>query len=367
MLQVKTVDLHRQYLSIREEIEAALHSVLESCEFIQGRAVRDFEADLSQWMGTKHAIGCSSGTGALQVSLMALGIGPGDEVITSPFTFAAIAETVILLGGRPVFADIEPRTFNIDPQQIAARINSRTRAIIPVHLYGQPAEMNAIQRLAHQHGLKVIEDAAQAIGALYGSHRAGAIGDIGCLSFYPTKNLGAYGDAGAILTDDDALAEKCRMIVDHGCRIKYWHERLGVNCRLDSLQAAILGVKLRRLNRWTETRLQVAEKYNQALADLDLMLPSKAPQATHVYHQYSIRTRSRDPLSTFLKSRGIATSIHYPTPLHRQPAFASFHGDAPLIESEAAAREVLCLPIYPELEDKEVEYVVATIREFFAQ
>jgi UDP-2-acetamido-2-deoxy-ribo-hexuluronate aminotransferase len=367
MLQVKTVDLHRQYLSIREEIEAALQSVLESCEFIQGRAVRDFEAELSQWMGAKHAIGCSSGTGALQVSLMALGIGPGDEVITSPFTFAAIAEAVILLGGRPVFADIEPRTFNIDPEQIAARINSRTRAIIPVHLYGQPAEMKAIDRLAHQHGLKVIEDAAQAIGAFYGSRRAGTIGDIGCLSFYPTKNLGAYGDAGAILTDDDALAEKCRMIVDHGCRLKYWHERLGVNCRLDSLQAAILGVKLRRLNRWTATRLQVAEKYNQALADLDLMLPNKAPEATHVYHQYSVRTRSRDPLSSFLKSRGIATSIHYPTPLHRQPAFARFHGDAALIESEAAAREVLCLPIYPELEDQEVEYVVATIREFFAQ
>jgi dTDP-4-amino-4,6-dideoxygalactose transaminase len=366
MPQIKMVDLRRQYLSIRDEINEAIQSVLRSSEFIMGPAVREFEEQLCQYLGGKWTVGCASGTDALQIAMMALDIGPGDEVITSPYAFAATAEMVALLGARPVFVDIDSRTYNINVSQIADRITHRTRAIIPVHLYGQPADLNPILSLANDNGLHVIEDAAQAIGGRYNSRFVGTLGDIGCLSFYPSKNLGAYGDAGAILTNNSILAQKCRMITEHGSRVKYRHEILGLNSRLDSLQAAILSVKLNHLERWTESRIRIAHRYNDGLRGLELMAPYCAPTGRHVYHQYSIRTPKRDDLAAFLKSKGIACGIHYPLALHQQPAFKEFVARAEHFPvAEAVAKEILCLPIFPELQDTEIDTVINCVHEFF--
>lgn len=362
-MQIKMVDLHRQYLSIKSEIDEAIQSVLMATDFIMGSAVREFEADLAAYLGVKHAVGCASGTDALQVAMMALGIGRGDEVITSPFTFVATAETIALLGATPVYADIDAKTYNLDVQKIAPCITSRTKAIIPVHLYGQPAQMAPLLALARERGVKVIEDAAQAIGARYEERSVGTLGDIGCFSFFPSKNLGAYGDGGALVTNDATLAERCRMITVHGSRKRYHHEILGVNSRLDTLQAAVLRVKLRHLEAWTEARIGIAHRYNEALEGLDLVTPYCAPGVRHVYNQYSIRTSHRDALAEFLKSKGIGHAVHYPLALHQQPAFSHYVPEgASFPVAEAVSREILSLPIYPEMPPADVDAVIACLR-----
>jgi dTDP-4-amino-4,6-dideoxygalactose transaminase len=367
MQPIKMVDLHRQYQKLKPELEKAIQAVLDSTEFIMGKAVRGFEADLSRYLKVPCAIGCASGTDALLVAMMALGIGPGDEVITTPFTFVATIETLVLLGARPVFVDIDPGSYNLDPASIPQKITRRTKAILPVHLYGHPADMAAILALAHSAGLKVIEDAAQAIGARCGDAWAGTLGDLGCLSFFPSKNLGAYGDGGAVVCSDPLLAERLRMIINHGSRARYHHELLGVNSRLDTLQAAILQVKLQYLEEWTAARIQIAQKYQKGLVGLDLLLPSCAPGLRHVYNQYSIRTSKRNALADFLKNKGIATAVHYPKPLHLQPAYREICSpDEHFPVAEAVAQEILSLPIFPEMKEAEVEYVIASIREFFA-
>jgi dTDP-4-amino-4,6-dideoxygalactose transaminase len=365
---IKMLDLHRQYLTIKQEIDGAIQSVLDSCEFIQGAAVRDFESQLAHYLQARFVIGCASGTDALQIALMALGIGPGDEVITTPFTFVATAETILLLGARPVYVDIDEKTYNIDPGQVEKSVTHRTKAIIPVHLYGQPADMFPLLELARAHRIRVIEDTAQSIGARYQGRLAGTLGDIGCFSFYPTKNLGACGDAGALVTHDEELALKCRMICDHGSKAKYCHEILGLNSRLDSLQAAILRTKLAYLEQWNEKRNQIARRYSEGLKELPLRLPYAQLQVQHVYHQYTIRLPQRDALAAFLQERGTGTAIHYPLPLHLQTAFAgSLKPGSCFPVAETAAKEVLCLPIYPELEEREVDVVISVIHDFFRQ
>ena len=366
MQPIKVVDLQRQHQNIKEPIEAAIRAVLDDCDFIMGRSVAEFELELCQYLGAKWAIGCASGSDALRIALMALDIGPGDEVITTPFTFAATAEAIVLQGARPVFVDIDPRTYNLDAGKISERITSRTKAILPVHLYGHPADMTPILSLASESGLRVIEDAAQALGAQYRGDFVGTLGDIGCLSFYPTKNLGACGDAGALLTDDPDLAQKCRMICLHGAGKKYQHEIPGINSRLDSLQAAILKVKLPYLEPWTQRRIRIAQQYDRALKPLPVTTPDCFPEVRHVYHQYSIRTSRRDELVRFLKARSIECAIHYPVPLHLQPAYRAWaQTGAPLPHAEAIAREILCLPMFPELTPAEVETVSNSVRDFW--
>ena len=364
-MQIKMVDLHRQYQMIKDDIDAAIQSVVDSTDFILGAPVRDFESELAKYLKVKHTIGCASGTDALQIALMALGIGKGDEVITTPFTFVATVETIVLLGARPVYVDIDPRTFNLDVNQIADRITPRTKALIPVHLYGQPADMGPILSIAESRGLFIIEDAAQAIGARYKGVAVGTIGHIGCFSFFPSKNLGAYGDAGALATDDAQLAERCRMISGHGSRVKYQHEILGVNSRLDTLQAAILRVKLQHLEPWTEARIRIAQRYNFAWQGLNMVTPYCRPDVRHVYNQYSIRTARRDSLAAFLKSRGMAHAIHYPTPLHLQPAFRQLvDSNISLPVAETVCQEIISLPIYPEMEEAEIQAVISALHEF---
>jgi len=368
--KIKLVDLHSQYESIKPEIDEAMKRVLESTQFIMGREVGEFEGEAARYLGVKYAIGCASGTDALQVAMMALGIGPGDEVITSPFSFVATAETIALLGASPVYVDIDGRTFNIDPSKLEAAVTAKTRAIIPVHLFGQSADMDPIMEIAKKHGLKVIEDAAQAFGAEYKEKKVGTFGEFGCFSFFPSKNLGAYGDGGMIVTSDEALAEKARMITLHGARKKYDHELVGVNSRLDTIQAAILNVKLKYLDDWNRRRQELALAYTERLAGTNVIPPHVMPGCVHIFHQYSILVpaspgKSRDELAAYLGSRGIPTAIHYPIPLHLQRAFAHLgnkEGDYPI--SESTAREILSLPMYPELTMEEVDYIAAAIREF---
>lgn len=374
-MNIPILDLTRQYQAIKPEIDAAIRRVIESGRFILGPEVEALERELADFCGVKHAVGVASGTDALYLALRALGIGPGDMVIVPSFTFFATAGTVYNVGATPVFADIDPKTFNIDTQDVHRLLDSnpqlrdRAKAIIPVHLYGQMADMEAIMELGSEYGLYVIEDAAQAIGAEYKDKKAGSIGHVGCLSFFPTKNLGAYGDGGMVLTNDDELAEQVRMLRVHGSKPKYYHHMVGTNSRLDALQAAILRAKLPHLGEWTKARQRLAERYDELLEGLPgLVLPQRAPTCTHIFHQYTIRVLNgkRDALRAYLAERGIATEVYYPLPLHLQPCFRHLgykEGDLP--ESERASREVLSLPMFPELTEEEQLYVVQSIREFF--
>ena len=370
------LDLKAQYESIKDEINAAIAEVLESTQFILGPTVRDLEQQVAAHCGCKYGVGVASGTDALRLTLTALGIGPGrfdklstrDEVITTPFTFIATANTISHCGARPVFVDIDPHSYNIDPAAIEAAITEHTKAIFPVHLYGQPADMGSIMELAEAHGLYVIEDAAQAIGARYKGRQVGSIGYAACLSFYPTKNLGAYGDGGMVVTNDVALAEKVDILRRQGGKKKYHAEVLGFNSRLDSLQAAILGVKLKYLDDWNEARRRVAQRYNELLTDLPVTTPYESPDVYHVYHQYTIRAPQRDALAAYLKERGIGTMIYYPVPLHLQRLYASLgYGEGSLPVSEAASREVLSLPMYPELTEAQQQEVAQAIWEFYGR
>ncbi len=367
-MSIQMVDLRGPYRAIQEEIDAAIQAVLDATQFIKGPAVGQFESDLAGYLGVPHVIGVGNGTDALQIAYMALGIGPGDEIITPAFTFIATAEAAALVGATPVFADIDPATFTLDPAHVEALITPRTRAIVPVHLFGQSADMDPILDLAHRHGLAVIEDNAQAIGATYRGAKTGTLGTAGCLSFFPSKNLGAFGDGGAVLTRDAALAERMRMIANHGGRHKYFNEIVGVNSRLDTLQAAVLGVKLRHLDAYNEARRAAADRYDALFADEPgVVTPVRAAYGTHVFHQYTLRIRDgrRDAVQAHLKARGIPHAIYYPVPLHRLPVFAAEgrarHGD--LRETERAAAEVLSLPMHTELTADQQERIAAAVRE----
>jgi len=362
-VKVPLVDLKTQYAALQPQMQEALNRVITNTSFILGTEVRQFEEDFAAYCGARHAIGVASGTAALDIALRALGVTAGDEVITTPFTFIATAETIANLGARPVFVDIDPQTYNIDPNRIEAAITSRTKAIMPVHLFGQPAEMDAINEIAHRHRLYVIEDAAQAHGAEYKGQRTGTLGDIACYSFYPSKNLGAYGDGGAVVTDDDGLADKVRLLRHHGSADRYHHVILGLGERLDGMQAAILGVKLPHLDRWNEQRRQAAYRYNALFADSDLITPAESPHVRHVYHCYTVRTPRRDAITEALQAADIGYGIHYPLALHQQPALAYLgyrEGDFPV--AEACARDIISLPMFPEITAEQQEAVAGTIR-----
>jgi dTDP-4-amino-4,6-dideoxygalactose transaminase len=364
--QIPLVDLKAQYQSIRQPVDAAMRRVIERTAFIQGPEVVQFEQAFAQYVGAKKAVGVASGTAALQLALLACGIGPGDEVITTAFTFVATAETVSHTGAKPVFADIDPRTYNLEPNRVEAALTPRTRAIIPVHLYGQPAEMDALLDIAKRHDLWLIEDAAQAHGAAYRGRRCGSLGHLACFSFYPAKNLGAYGDGGAVTgNDEDLLAKVCKLR-DHGRTSKYQHDELGYGERLDALQAAVLGVKLSYLDEWNEARRRNAELYTKLLEDSEVVTPVEASDIHHVYHLFVVRTPRRDALVAHLQAHGIEVGIHYPLPLHRQPVYLKLgYANAVLPEAERAASEVLSLPMYPELTMEQVGYVVERVKEFF--
>jgi dTDP-4-amino-4,6-dideoxygalactose transaminase len=371
-MQVPLLDLKQQHASLREELRAALERVLDSQQFILGEDVRRLEEELAAYTGAAHSVGCGSGSDALLLALLALDAGPGAEVVTTPFTFFATAGAIVRAGARPVFADIDPVTYNIDPALMEGAINDRTRALLPVHLYGQCAEMKEVMRVAEGRGLPVIEDAAQAIGAWDEAGRAGALGAIGCFSFYPTKNLGAAGEAGLVTTNDSHLAERLRRLRAHGGATEYYHDEVGFNSRLDTLQAAVLRVKLPHLDAWSDARRERADTYTRLIVEAGLeglvTPPHVRPGARHIFHQYVIRVADarRDALVEHLRASGVGTKIYYPVPLHLQPCFAGLgyrEGDFP--ESERAARETLALPVFPELTRGQQEYVVETLRRFF--
>lgn len=370
-MSVPLLDLKAQYQSIKAELDAAVAEVVASQHFIMGPQVKTCETAIAQYCRSAHAIGVSSGTDALLIALMAEGIGPGDEVITTPYTFFATAGSIARLGAKPVFVDIDPVTYNINPAGIAARITARTKAIMPVHLYGQMADMDPIMEIASKHNLIVIEDGAQAIGAEDKGRRAGSLGMYGCFSFFPSKNLGCFGDGGIVVTNDPARAEKLSVLRTHGSKPKYFHKIIGGNFRLDTLQAAVVTVKLRYLDGWTAGRQANAARYDQLLAAAGLAERVQRPAvktSRHIFNQYVIRVSQRDQLQAFLKEKSIGTEIYYPVPMHLQECFAYLglrRGDFP--ESEKAASETLALPIYPELTDAQAQAVVDAIRLFFAK
>lgn len=372
-MNVPLLDLKAQYAAIRAEVLAAVTAVLESQQCILGPAVQECEQLSAAYSATRHGVGVSSGSDALLACLMAEGIGPGDEVITTPYTFFATAGCIARVGATPVFVDICPKTYNIDAAQIEPRITGKTKGIIPVHLYGQCAEMDPILDLARKHGLVVIEDAAQAIGAEDKGRRAGSMGHYGCFSFFPSKNLGAAGDGGMVVTGDEQRAERLRVLRVHGSKPKYYHAVIGGNFRLDTLQAAIVNVKFRHLERWTAARQANAQHFRTLLGEAGLVerglveLPWAAPGCRHIYNQFVIRAQRRDELRAYLKEQGIGTEIYYPVPLHLQKCFAGLgHRAGAFPASEAAARETLALPIYPELSATQRQQVVAGIQGFYS-
>jgi len=367
-VKVPYLDLKAQYHSIKPEIDAAMTRVLESCQFVLGSEVAGFERDFAGYCGTAECIALNSGTSALHLALLAAGIGPGDEVITVPFTFVASVAAVLYAGARPVLVDIDPESFTLDPTAIETAITPHTKAILPVHLYGQASDLDPIMEIARRHGLVVIEDAAQAHGAQYRGRPVGSIGDMACFSFYPGKNLGAYGEGGAVTTNNAEYGRAVRMLRDWGQDRKYHHVLRGYNYRMEGFQGAVLGVKLRHLERWTEARRSVVHRYNQLLSNCDVEIPKKMPWGRHVYHVYTIRAQDRDGLLAALTADGIQTGIHYPVPVHLQPAYADLgYGPGAFPHSEAAAKQVLSLPLYPELSPEAVEYVASAVRKAVAK
>jgi dTDP-4-amino-4,6-dideoxygalactose transaminase len=360
-MPVPLLDLQEQYRPIRDDLIAALIRVADTQRFIGGPEVEALERELAAFIGVRHAIGVSSGTDALLVSLMALGIGPGDEIVTTPFSFFATAGSIVRLGAVPVFVDVDPGTLNIDASAVAAAITPRTRAIMPVHLYGLCADMQPLLEAAARAGVPVTEDAAQAIGASYGDRQAGAMGAVGCFSFFPSKNLGAFGDAGLVTTDDDRLAHDVRLLRDHGAEPKYFHKRVGGNFRLDALQAAVLRVKLPHLAAWTAARRANADRYDRLFRErrLDVRVPIRPDGRGHIFNQYVIRVPNRDEVRASLERAGIGTEIYYPVPFHLQECFAPLgYRQGAFPAAEAAAREVLALPVYPGLTEMQQRSVV---------
>lgn len=361
-MTIPFVDLKSQYHSIKPEIDAAIQGVLESSQFILGQYVAGFEKDFAKYCGVSHAAGVNSGTSALHLALLAAGVGPGDEVITVSFTFVATVAAISYTGARAVFVDIDPRSFTMDPALVEKAITKRTKVILPVHLYGQPADMDPILDVARRHKLVVIEDAAQAHGAEYKGRRVGGLGDMGCFSFYPGKNLGAYGEGGAVVTNGAEYDHKIRVLRDWGAEKKYHHDVKGFNYRLEGMQGAILGVKLRYLEKWTELRRTHAAFYRKALTGASVKTPEEMAYARHVYHVFAVRTKKREALQQALQQRGVQTGIHYPIPVHLLKAHADLGykpGDFP--HSEAAANEVLSLPMYPELTEDMLQVVCGAV------
>ena len=367
-MKIPLVDLKAHYLSIKTEIDEAIQRVIDNTAFIMGEEVKGFEEEFARYCNVKYAIGTSSGTTALHLALITCGVGAGDEVITVPNTFIATAEVISQCGAKVVFVDIDEKSYNLDPETLEAAITQKTKAILPVHLYGQPANLTPIIDIAKEHNLKVIEDAAQAHGAEYNGQKVGGIGDVGCFSFYPAKNLGAFGDAGMLVTNNDEIAKKVDMLRNHGRFTKYEHLVEGYNYRLDALQAAILGAKLRHLDKWTDKRRYNANLYNELLQDANVITPKEMDYAKHVYHLYVIRATKRDELQNWLESNGISTGIHYPIPLHLQKAYEYLGhqvGDFPA--AEKCANEILSLPMYPELKEEQIERIVKAIKRYIEE
>jgi dTDP-4-amino-4,6-dideoxygalactose transaminase len=372
-ITVPLLDLKAQYAGIRDDVQKAVLAVLESQQFILGPAVGECEKRIAEYCQCAHAVGVTSGSDALLIALMAEGIGPGDEVITTSYTFFATVGSIARLGARPVLVDICPKTYNLNVAQIESRVTSKTKAIIPVHLYGQSADMDPILEIARRHRLIVIEDAAQAIGTEYKGRRAGCMGDYGCFSFFPSKNLGCAGDGGMVVTQDAERAEKLRVLRGHGSKPKYYHKVVGGNFRLDSLQAAVVSAKLPHLDDWSARRQSNAQRYRQLFErtglarDNQVQLPYAIPDGRHIYNQFVIRVQRRNELQAYLKEQGIGTEVYYPVPMHLQECFAYLgHREGDLPESEKAAKETLALPIYPELSDEQARYVVDSIAKFRA-
>ncbi len=364
------VDLKRQYENIQDEIDAAVLDVVRSTQYINGPQVKAFQKELEAYLGVKHVIPCANGTDALQVAMMALDLKPGDEVITTTFTFVATVEVIALLGLTPVLVDVDPDTFNIDPEAFKRAITPKTKAVVPVHLFGQCAQMEQLMEIANAHNLYVIEDVAQAIGSDYffgdgSSKKAGTIGHIGCTSFFPSKNLGCYGDGGAIFTNDDEFAQKMRVIVNHGMEVRYYHDSIGVNSRLDSIQAAILRVKLRRLDEYTRARQKAAAFYDKAFAaHPQLQTPVRSPFTSHVFHQYTLKTAGVDrfKLQEYLMSKEVPAMVYYPVPMHMQKAYDDPRyrkGDFPV--SEALSESVISLPMHTELDEEQLNYICTSV------
>ncbi|MCX6149374.1 MAG: DegT/DnrJ/EryC1/StrS family aminotransferase [Ignavibacteriales bacterium] len=363
-MKIPMVDLKKQYEAIKEEIDSSIMEVVESTQFILGKKVGEFESNCAGYLDVKFAIACASGTDALQVAMMALDIKTGDEVITTPFTFVATAETIAILGAVPVYVDIDEKTYNIDPEKIEAAITPKTKAIIPVHIYGQSVDLDPILAIARKHNLYVIEDAAQAFGTEYKGKKVCGFGDVAATSYFPSKNLGAYGDAGMMFTQDEKIAEKLKMIALHGSKERYIHEILGVNSRMDTLQAAVLNVKLKHIDEWNKARAKNADLYREGLKNADLILPYVAEFSTHIYHQFTIRVKDRDGLQKHLTEKGIPSAVHYPIPLHMQPAFKDVNRKYNLPIADKMAKEVVSLPMFPELTKEQIVYITEAIIEF---
>ena len=367
-MNVPLLDLQAQYASLGDEVRPAIERVLASQRFVLGDEVRRLENSLSEYCRTKYAVGCASGSDALLLALMALDVGAGDEVITTPFSFFATASSIARLGARPVFVDVDRLTYNLDVSRVADAVTPRTKAIVPVHIYGQCVEMDPLLELSERHGIPIIEDAAQAIGATDRGRRAGSMGALGCFSFYPTKNLGGAGDGGLVTTNDEQLAQRLRRLRAHGGSTEYEHEEVGVNSRLDELQAAVLNVKLPHLDEWSDGRARIAEFYSSSLQDVDfeIVTPLVRPGCRHIFHQYVVRVpRHHDALMEHLRERGVGTKVYYPIPLHRQVCFSYLGYEAGAFpEAESAAAETFALPAYPELSDAQRAYVVDSVKSF---
>ncbi|NJC89289.1 MAG: DegT/DnrJ/EryC1/StrS family aminotransferase [Desulfuromonas sp.] len=360
-MQIPMVDLQIQYQQLKEEIDLAIAGVLDTSYYILGPQGQAFETEAAAYLGVKHAVGVSSGTDALHLALRAAGLGPGDEVITSPFTFIATAEAIAYVGATPVFVDIDPRTFNLDPELVRKAITPKTRAILPVHLFGQPADLAPLKQLCDELDLLLIEDCAQSFGATYADKQTGSWGDLGCYSFFPSKNLGCYGDGGLVVTNDDRLAEQVRMLRNHGSKVRYHHDIIGYNSRLDEIQATILRVKLQHIDRFNRLRRQNAHYYSARLVEFGVTPPFEDGKGVHVYHQYTVLTDRREEMQKALTQVQCASAIYYPIPLHRQNVFASFCAGLSLPVSEQVAARCLSLPIYPELTEAQMDQVIAAI------
>jgi len=355
---IPMVHLQRQYQYLKPEMDEAIQDVLNQCQFILGPQVSALENEIASYHGVPFAAGVASGTDALLLALRACGIGPGDEVITTPFTFIATAEVIALLQAAPVFVDIVPDTFNMDPRKIEAKITKKTRAIIPVHLFGHPAEMDPILELARKYHLKVIEDCAQAFGAVYRGKKVGTLGDCGCFSFFPSKNLAGYGDGGMVITQNQEMGQSIKMLRNHGSKVKYYHSVLGYNSRLDEIQAAIIRVKFKQIDDFNAARRRHADLYRTSITGEDIILPLERSGCHHVYHQFTLRSKYRDQIMASLHSQGIASAIYYPVPLHRQEVFAGYGSAGEILPHvETCTAEVLSLPMFPELKQEEIQFI----------
>jgi len=360
------LDLTAQMRPLRKEIDEAIAKTLDHCSFCLGPDVAQFEKDFAAFCGVKHAIGFNSGTSALHVALRLLNIGPGDEVITTPSTFVATSWAISYVGAQPVYVDVDEKTHTLNPKLVEQAITRRTKAIMPVHLYGHPCDLNPLLKICRKHKLALVEDAAQAHGAKYNGKVVGTFGDLAGFSFYPGKNLGAYGEGGALVTNNDAFAARARALREHGSTVRYYHDEVGYNYRMEGIQGAVLGVKLKHLDHWTQARRRAAHRYHELLADTPLQLPIEADFAESAYHLYVVHHARRDELKSYLESRKIGCALHYPVPLHLQKCYASLgyrEGDFPV--SEKGARECLSLPIYPEMTDAQITRVASAIRDFF--